>query len=276
MRKKRKLCLLLTMYLLLCFTLPVFAATNNFITTNNYIPGTHNIAPVTTRASGQWIQASDGRWWYKHSDGSYTVNDWEYIDGEWYHFDSQGWMQTGTLVINKITYKLNSSGALYYTQLPITRERQQQTMWCWVTCARMVGKYYNPSTTKSQSDMVTFIKGSSINEGGTDSEIKQAIEYICNKNAVANNTNLSFTEAWNEINSGDPFIAHISWNNTDIAGLGHAITCYAFDKENFNGLAYFHDPWENTASYNVSYNVLLSGCSLPTGTGKCTSAIWIK
>ncbi len=93
---------------------------------------------------------------------------------------------------------------------------------------------------------------------------------------MANNTNLSFTEAWNEINSGDPFIAHISWNNTDIAGLGHAITCYAFDKENFNGLAYFHDPWENTASYNVSYNVLLSGCSLPTGTGKCTSAIWIK
>ena len=74
--------MLLTMYLLLCFTLPVFAATNDFTTTNNYIPGTHNIAPVTTRASGQWIQASDGRWWYKHSDGSYTVNDWEYIDGE--------------------------------------------------------------------------------------------------------------------------------------------------------------------------------------------------
>lgn len=60
MRKKRKLCLLLTMYLLLCFTLPVFAATNNFITTNNYIPGTHNIAPVTTRASGNGFKLQMG------------------------------------------------------------------------------------------------------------------------------------------------------------------------------------------------------------------------
>lgn len=62
MRKRRGLCLLLTMYILLCFALPVFADTNDFTITNNFIPGTHNIAQATARSSGQWIQASDGRW----------------------------------------------------------------------------------------------------------------------------------------------------------------------------------------------------------------------
>lgn len=46
--------------------------------------------------SGQWIyDSSAGKWWYQHTDGSYTTNDWELIGDKWYHFDSDGWMQTG-------------------------------------------------------------------------------------------------------------------------------------------------------------------------------------
>lgn len=276
MKKKRRICLLLSVSMLLCFASPAFASVDNTTTRNNYIPGTHSIMPATARASGQWIQASDGRWWYRHDDGTYTVNNWEYINGEWYHFDSQGWMQTGTLVINNITFKLNANGALYYTQLPISRQRQEKSMWCWVTCARMVGGNYNSSNKKTQSDMVTFVKGSPINAGGSDYEIEKAIEYICNRDAIATYNNLSFAEAWNEVMSGDPFIAHVTWNSTTIDGGAHAITCYAFDKENFNGAAFFHDPWENTASYDVTYSILLTGCNLPTGSGKCTSAVWIN
>ena len=48
-----------------------------------------------TTKPGKWIKASDGRWWYKHNDGTYTKNGWEYIDGKWYYFDSNGWMKTG-------------------------------------------------------------------------------------------------------------------------------------------------------------------------------------
>jgi glucan-binding YG repeat protein len=44
----------------------------------------------TTKA-GQWI-LKDNKWWYKHDDGSYTINDWEYINDKWYFFDSEGWM----------------------------------------------------------------------------------------------------------------------------------------------------------------------------------------
>jgi GH25 family lysozyme M1 (1,4-beta-N-acetylmuramidase) len=42
--------------------------------------------------SGQWITNDKGQWWYKHDDGSYTTNGWEYINKKWYMFDSQGWM----------------------------------------------------------------------------------------------------------------------------------------------------------------------------------------
>lgn len=50
----------------------------------------------TRTIAGQWIQdASTGRWWYSHEDGSYTTDDWEKIGDRWYHFDSDGWMETG-------------------------------------------------------------------------------------------------------------------------------------------------------------------------------------
>lgn len=59
---------------------------------------------------GSWIQ-SNGRWWFKHNDGSYTSDGWEKIDGVWYHFDSLGWMQTGW-VKDGSWYYLDGSGAM--------------------------------------------------------------------------------------------------------------------------------------------------------------------
>lgn len=70
--------------------------------------------------SGAWIQSyqpahwiqSGSRWWYRHSDGSYTKNGWEKINGKWYHFDGSGWMQTGWLQLGSTWYYLESSGAM--------------------------------------------------------------------------------------------------------------------------------------------------------------------
>ncbi len=61
--------------------------------------------------SGKWIKDSKG-WWYRHNDGSYTTNDWEYIAGEWYYFNKQGYMQTGWISVGGKWYYLNSSGAM--------------------------------------------------------------------------------------------------------------------------------------------------------------------
>lgn len=50
------------------------------------------VAYAAASSGGQWVQESNGRWWYRHSDGSYTKYDWEYINGSWYFFDKNGWM----------------------------------------------------------------------------------------------------------------------------------------------------------------------------------------
>lgn len=61
---------------------------------------------------GQWL-SSGGYWWYRHADGSCTKNGWEKINGYWYHFDANGWMQTGWIYIENNWYYLGSSGAAY-------------------------------------------------------------------------------------------------------------------------------------------------------------------
>jgi N-acetylmuramoyl-L-alanine amidase len=58
--------------------------------------------------SGQWIQ-QDRKWWYKHSDGSYTKDSWEKIDGRWYLFDTQGWMLYDWKYDNENWYYLGES-----------------------------------------------------------------------------------------------------------------------------------------------------------------------
>ena len=58
-----------------------------------------------------WI-LSENRWWYRHSDGSYTTSDWEQINGRWYYFDTSGWMKTGWILLNGARYYLEASGAM--------------------------------------------------------------------------------------------------------------------------------------------------------------------
>ncbi|MDR3598526.1 GH25 family lysozyme [Clostridium sp.] len=98
---------------------------------------TEGVLITVTSTLGEWQEGTGdnaGKWWYKHSDGSYTKNGWEQIDGKWYLFDSNGWMlydwkqdgntwyflgnandgsmKTGWQLINGKWYYFNTSGAM--------------------------------------------------------------------------------------------------------------------------------------------------------------------
>lgn len=66
---------------------------------------------LSAKQSG-WIQ-QDGKWWYRHADGSYTKSGWEQIGGEWYYFDAQGWMQTGWIQYRGRWYCTDEDGKMY-------------------------------------------------------------------------------------------------------------------------------------------------------------------
>ena len=82
------------------------------LSVNSPVSAQESISPKAySHSNGSWIQ-SNGRWWYKHSDGSYTTNGWEQINGTWYYFDNEGWMKTGWIKEYGKWYYLDDSDAM--------------------------------------------------------------------------------------------------------------------------------------------------------------------
>lgn len=52
------------------------------------------ISSFTSALAGQWKQDTVG-WWYQNDDGTWPANVLKQIDGQWYYFDSTGYMKTG-------------------------------------------------------------------------------------------------------------------------------------------------------------------------------------
>ena len=108
---------------------------------NNPISAQESSSQATySTSSGSWIK-SGSRWWYKHSDGSYTTNGWGKIGGTWYYFDSEGWMKTGWIKESGNWYYLDDSGAM-------------KTGWCWVS-----GSWYYLNTSGVMQTGLQTIEG---------------------------------------------------------------------------------------------------------------------
>ncbi len=60
----------------------------------------YSTASAAKKEAGSWKTDEKG-WWFKNPDGSYPVNIWQFLSYQqkaaWYHFDGEGYMQTGWL-----------------------------------------------------------------------------------------------------------------------------------------------------------------------------------
>ena len=84
---------------------------NGSYAANEYVDG------YWLNSEGYWDSSWDGSWkhndkgyWWEYSDGSFPKNEWLKIDGDWYYFDSEGYMVTGKQTIGGKSYTFGSNG----------------------------------------------------------------------------------------------------------------------------------------------------------------------
>ncbi len=57
-------------------------------------PGAQRSDGEDAEAAGSWQQAADGvRWWWRNPDGSWPASQWMKVDGIWYYFDEEGYLE---------------------------------------------------------------------------------------------------------------------------------------------------------------------------------------
>lgn len=69
------------------------------------------LAPLTALADG-WHKEGESRKWNYVVQGKGASEEWRNIDGRWYHFDRDGWMQTGWIQDGDTWYFLYGDGAM--------------------------------------------------------------------------------------------------------------------------------------------------------------------
>ena len=79
--------------------------------TNTYTPDGYYVDENGLWTPSKWVQ-SGGNWLYRHSDGTFTTNDFEVIGSQTYYFDSNGYMVTGWKQIGSNWYYFNGSGIM--------------------------------------------------------------------------------------------------------------------------------------------------------------------
>ena len=94
-------------------------------------------------ASYGWIWDGTG-WWYAYEDDTYPASEWVFIDENWYHFDANGYMQTGWLL----------DGGRYYYLNPVSDGTLGRMIvgWHWIgdKCY-----YFNPASDGTKGALIT-------------------------------------------------------------------------------------------------------------------------
>ena len=163
-------------------------------------------------------------------------------------------------IVSVPVYALSNSNPL-----SMTKYTQQKSSWCWAACAQMVGKYFGSSYTQSQ--IVTNVKGSAVNQGGSDREVTLALQYVTigqGYSVVYSGVPTFATIKTNIVNNHYPVVAKITWDS----GGAHA---EVITGTNSSSQVYLVDPLNSNQW--VSYTSLKSGVKLNSGTGKL-SVVW--
>ena len=127
-----------------------------------------------------------------------------------------------------------------FEELNVPKYTQEKSMWCWAAAAQMAGKYKYSTSDATQTDIVTYVKGSAVNNEGSIFETANATEYVTN-NTYGLSTAWISKWGWDKvktsIDNGYPVIALV-----DGGGSGHYYVIRGYDAST-NKIA-LNDPWD--------------------------------
>ena len=210
-----------------------------------------------------WQTIDGNKYLFKSGDSGYMITGWYQISDDFYFFQSNGVMQTSPFSDSRCYYVFYTSGRLKKLEENITRQSQQKTNWCWAACASMTGEYIT-GTRKAQSSIVTYVKGTPINEGAIVPESVSAANFACSDSKSWNYVDVadfSFQNAVSILNDQETFEIRYRW----YSGGGHILVCAGYDLENQR--LRLVDPWENCPTTYYKYSELCDGTTIQTGNG---------
>jgi hypothetical protein len=151
-------------------------------------------------------------------------------------------------------------------------EAQKKFNWCWAASSRMFSKNYYPTVSITQNQAVNYVKGSEIDEGGTNTEAMEAMNYyVSNISGASLNTETTYYEIYSEstvrqfIDDGNVIYIGIGWysdiNDSSSRTGGHAVVLYGYTKIGNKYWYLIRDPWPVLfgESYFISYEKLCNG-----------------
>lgn len=80
------------------------------------ISGSFFVPALADSISGTWYLEQNQSWKFQKADGTYASEEWTKIGGKWYHFNTEGNMNTGWLIDAEEWYFLNSNGSMKYNE----------------------------------------------------------------------------------------------------------------------------------------------------------------
>jgi hypothetical protein len=174
-----------------------------------------------------------------------------------------------TFVLMSVSmFAASVSAYVSYKYNPVTAQVQEKTLWCWAATSSMAGKYLG-ATNATQTNIVTFVKGSAVNDTGTVYDMKSGLGNY-NVKSTALLTTISFGDVIYNVEKNMNMISVISWSS----GGGHALLIrgYYQDTGNSTQNVYYIDPADG--SYNSrSYSSFSSNSSWTWG--NTLSAIYV-
>jgi hypothetical protein len=142
---------------------------------------------------------------------------------------------------------------------------QNRDQWCWAASSLMAARTY-VETRVTQTDIVRHVKGTVINEGGTDAERLAAVKFATN-GAVEFKVVAPLTQAQMVacIDAGDPIMLCRGWYPDGYPGMrygGHSTVVYGYQLLDDGAYLFLvRDPWPvNQGTDDVlSYSYIKKG-----------------